>query len=46
MIHFAKINVFFEYEFRRGTSVAETYRNVYTVFGENTVHERTVRFLV
>lgn len=40
----SKIRVIFEYEFRRGTNVAETARNFNVAFGEGTANERTVRF--
>jgi [histone H3]-lysine36 N-dimethyltransferase SETMAR len=33
-----------EYEFQRGSNVAETARNINVAFGEGSANERTVRF--
>ncbi|XP_053428824.1 histone-lysine N-methyltransferase SETMAR-like [Nycticebus coucang] len=39
----SKIRVIFEYEFRRGSSAAQTARNTKEVFGKDVANERTVR---
>ncbi len=38
----SKIHVVYEYEFRRGTTVSETARNVNAVFGEGSTTKTTV----
>ncbi|RLU19923.1 hypothetical protein DMN91_008482 [Ooceraea biroi] len=38
----SKIRVIYEYEFRRGTTVSETARNINAVFGEGSTTKATV----